>query len=155
MCMWINNEASSSTLVEGLAPHNHKRHYKINWNHEKVKLTIEKRSQRPMHDKSRDFALYCASQRRVYKTKMLIYTKQLGFLACWQVITSALDCNGCDRSHYARSWFLHLIASMASKLLAAWHSNDESRVSNDVAYAQSQFVRSIAQPGEPMCYCTL
>ena len=27
--LFINDEASSSTLVEGLAPHDHKRHYNL------------------------------------------------------------------------------------------------------------------------------
>ena len=103
MWMWINDEASSSTLVEGLAPRDHKRHNNIKWVHEKAKLTIGKRSQRPKHDNSRDFALYGSSQCRVYKRKVLIYTKRLGFFACWQVITSALDCTWCARSHWLRS----------------------------------------------------
>ena len=114
MCMWINNKALSSTLFEGLAPHNHKRHYKINWNHEKAKLTIEKHSQRPKHDKSHDFTLYGSSQCRVNKRKLLIYTKRLGFLTCWQVITSALNRSQCTRSHYARSRRLRSNACGAS-----------------------------------------
>ena len=36
--LFINDVASSSTLVEGLAPHDHKRHYNIKWNHEKQNL---------------------------------------------------------------------------------------------------------------------
>ena len=58
--MWINDEASSSILVECLALHDHKRHVKINWIHEKQTLTIKKHSQRPKHDKSRISALYGA-----------------------------------------------------------------------------------------------
>ena len=36
--MWINDEASSSTLVELLASHDYKRHAKINWIHEETNL---------------------------------------------------------------------------------------------------------------------
>jgi hypothetical protein len=40
--LFIIDEALSSTLDEGLASHDHKRHVKIKWNHEKQTLTIEK-----------------------------------------------------------------------------------------------------------------
>ena len=98
--LFINDKASSSTLVEGLARHDHKRHYNIKWIHEKAKLTITKRSQRPKHDKSRVFALYGASQRRIYKRKWLIYTKKT---RVFRVLTSHLEC--------ARSRVLRLIAA--------------------------------------------
>ena len=79
--MWINDEASSSTLVEGLAPHDHKRHVKINWIHDKQRLTIRKHSQRPRHNKSRVSALYDAFQ-HVCREKYGIYKLILGFQCC-------------------------------------------------------------------------
>ena len=70
--------------------------------------------------------------------KVLIYTKKLGFLACWQVNTSALD-----RSRCARSRCLRLSARGASSTMRC-SSFTMTRVSDDVSYAWSRFLRSIA-----------
>ena len=145
MCMWINNEASSSTLIEGLAPHNHKRHYKINWNHEKAKLTIEKRSQRPQHDKSHAF---CSLRRLptlgLQNKKFNLYQKAM--FSC--VLTGYHEC---ARSQSVRSIALRSIAESTLerirgfKFHAARPFNDDSRVSADVACTWSQSVCSIAE----------
>ena len=73
--LFIIDEASSSTLVEGLASHDNNRQETINWNHWESKLAIKKHLQRPRHDKSRVFALYGASQHKVTREKKAINTK--------------------------------------------------------------------------------
>ena len=89
----FNDEASSSTLVEGLAPHDNKIHHNIKWIHKETKLTIKKRLQRPRHDKSRVFTLYGASQCRVYKIKTFIYNNKK------KNKVSLPDHRECARSH--------------------------------------------------------
>ena len=130
--LFIIDEVSSSTLVEALASHDNNRQEIINWNHWKNKLTIKKRSSRLRHERIRVFALDGASQRRVYKRTRLIYTKQLGFLAYWQVITSAFERNMCVRTQCARSQFLRSNAYEALSSVRRGPLTWDARVSADV-----------------------
>ena len=145
--MWINDKASSSTLGEVLASHDHKRHAKINYIHEETKLTIKQRLKRLRHDKSRVFALYGASQCRVYKRKTCVYNNNYGFFVCWQISLSTLDRNQYDR---ARGVFKvlatrHLMMALGFQL--TWACTWSRLLGSSAVRSIAALVHSIALPG--------
>ena len=119
--LFIIDEASSSTLVEGLAYYDNNRQETINWNHWESKLTIKKHLQRPRHDKSRVFDLYGASQPQVTQEKNDINNKKT------RVFRSLPNQLECARSHLVGSSTMCSIAhsvlerTRVYKVLAAWH----------------------------------
>ena len=92
---------------------------------EKCKLTIKKRLQRPRQNKRHVFALYRASQHRVYKRKASIYNNNQGFLSCYQISSSVLDRSALDLTQCARVC-VGLQGPCSAKL------NDGARVSANV-----------------------
>ena len=134
--MWINDEASSLTLVEVLASHDHKKHIKINWNHQETKLTMENTPKANERLKSCVLCFKWRLQRRVYKrkTRIIIITRVFSLAA---------------KSARVRS--IALIAlkrAWVFKVLAAWHLTMMRGLQLTWTCAWSWVLRSIAQPGE-------
>ena len=109
--MWINDEASSSTLVEVLAFHDHKRHAKINWIHEEKKNLQSKSVQKGLGMTKGMFLLSTTPPNKGFTKEKHVFI----------IVTMVFSC--ADRSTRVHSIALRALERNVRvfKVLAAWH----------------------------------